>query len=174
MPSSFFYFLKFTTVKIKRPYRIALTFFVISIPFVFGGVAISCLLLFHKDTGKLYSADLLGAALACLGVLFVLIFLDAPNAIALNGAVAALLSTFVFKPKFKNNYLSHAPKFLSIAVFIASLSHAFLFKNENSFFKIINYKSESDKRPPLFEKWNSFSRVRVFGDIQSSESLLSG
>lgn len=62
-----------------------------TIPFICSGIC-TCVALtrFKAQTGKLYAADLLGAALACLFVIAMLFTIDAPSAILINSAVSAL------------------------------------------------------------------------------------
>lgn len=61
-----------------------------TIPFICSGIC-TCVALtrFKAQTGKLYAADLLGAALACLFVIAMLFSIDAPSAILINSAVSA-------------------------------------------------------------------------------------
>src|SRR5919108_2260278 len=62
----------------------------LSIPFVFSGIGVSLALTRSPfPVGRVYGADLLGAAVGCLGVLVLLNNTDGPSAILWVGAIAA-------------------------------------------------------------------------------------
>jgi hypothetical protein len=62
-----------------------------AVPFVCSGVCTTLALTrFKLETGKMYAADLLGAALACLLAIVLLFIIDAPSALLFNSALSAL------------------------------------------------------------------------------------
>ncbi len=69
----------------------AVAFMIISVPFVFAGIVI-CIALtrFPGHAGALYASDLAGSALACILAIPFLNHVDAPTAVLLNAAIAAL------------------------------------------------------------------------------------
>ncbi|MFN0317775.1 MAG: hypothetical protein ACKVQA_22340, partial [Burkholderiales bacterium] len=61
----------------------------ISLPYYFSGIAIGALLTRGDlPVGRMYAADLIGAAAGCLLVLGAIAFIDAPSLVILCGAVA--------------------------------------------------------------------------------------
>src|SRR5204863_10095859 len=71
------------------PY-VSLAYVVSAIPFTASGVCV-CLALtrFPRDVGRLYAADLLGAAVGCLALIVTLKMTDGPTAVLVVAAVAA-------------------------------------------------------------------------------------
>ena len=79
-------------IEIRIPFRVstssgdvfamALTYLVVAVPFVVSGVAI-CLILtrYPSSIGRLYAADLAGAALGCVLLIGVLSWSDGPTAV---------------------------------------------------------------------------------------------
>ena len=72
-------------------YAIGLTYTVITLPFIISGIVI-CLVLtrFPRDVGRLYAADLIGAALGCVLLVWVLEITDGPTAVLVVCALASL------------------------------------------------------------------------------------
>lgn len=68
-----------------------LTYVVISLPFLFSGVAV-CLALtkFPRQVSKLYAVDLAGAALGCILLIYALTITDGPTAVILVAFLASL------------------------------------------------------------------------------------
>ena len=68
---------------------LVLTYIVVSIPFVFSGMAVSLALTrFPAQIGKLYGVDLAGAALGCFLLILVLDITDGPTAVIVVAALA--------------------------------------------------------------------------------------
>jgi hypothetical protein len=64
---------------------------IVAIPFLFSGICVSAILTsFPKKVGRLYAADLLGASLACILIVFLLNSVDVVTAILWIAVVAAL------------------------------------------------------------------------------------
>src|SRR5262245_33824599 len=69
----------------------ALAFVLISIPFVFAGMAVCVALTrFPAHTGSLYAADLTGSAAGCILTIPILNHVHAPTAVILNATIAAV------------------------------------------------------------------------------------
>src|SRR5947199_4287537 len=67
----------------------------LSIPFFFSGIVVSLALTRSSfPIGRVYGADLLGAAVGCLGVLVLLNNTDGPSAVLWVGAIAAAAALF--------------------------------------------------------------------------------
>src|SRR5262249_19716838 len=67
------------------------TYALISLPFVFCGIAVSLALTrFPNQVSRLYAADLSGAAIGCIGLILLLEFTDGPTAVFVVAAIALL------------------------------------------------------------------------------------
>ena len=149
-------------------YAIVFTYAVIAAPFVISGVTV-CLALtrFPRDTGRLYAFDLVGAALGCLLLVVALALTDGPGAVLLVGALAALGGLL-----FALDGGSARWRKLGVASFVvltlAASGHAVSVWYEFPVFRILYVKGAFEARA-LYEKWNSYSRVRVDGDPERLE-----
>ena len=79
--------------KTASPLSFVGTYALISIPFIFSGIAV-CLALtrFAKQVSRLYAADLAGAALGCILFILALRLTDGPTAVLIVAALAVLAS----------------------------------------------------------------------------------
>jgi len=139
----------------------ALSFLVISIPFVFAGVAVcAALTRFPGHTGKLYAVDLAGSAAGCLLTIPILNHTHAPTAVILNAAVAAIASTaFAMSVRGRLRWITTGVSVVLLAV--VSLNHS------TRFVDVQWVKGARDRSDAVYERWNSLSRIMVFnqGDI---------
>jgi len=148
---------------------LALTYTVISIPFVFSGIGI-CLSLtkFPRQVSRLYASDLAGAAAGCVLVIYAVNLTDGPTAVFLCALAAAAGAAFF---AFDGN--SGTLKWVALLVCIlttvfVAVNSAFIAK-QNPLLRLTWVKGA--KEPPgLYEKWNSFSRIRVWGDKQNPKT----
>jgi hypothetical protein len=151
-------------------YVVVLTYVVIAIPFIFSGIGV-CIALtkFPRQVSTLYAADLAGAALGCILLLYVLRIMDAPTAVflvAAFGAVAAVLFALD----------ARRPRLLTLATVASVLLIAFVWINarragEQRPLVGITWVNGAREQPPTYEKWNSFSRIRVFGDPETDKIM---
>lgn len=147
-------------------YAIFFTYAVLTIPFIVSGVIV-CLALtgYAARVSRLYAADLAGAALGCVLLIPVLGYSDGPTAVLWTAAFASLGAIAFTRGS------SGQLRALSVAVamflFLASAGHTVLVWKHFPIFRILYIKGSFEARP-LYEKWNSYSRVRVNGDPQAS------
>jgi hypothetical protein len=144
-------------------YAIAFTYVVIAVPFVVSGVAV-CLALTSVPArvSRLYAADLAGAALGCVLLVLVLDFSDGPTAvlwIAFLGGIGAI----AFARDVRSRFMRTTALATTIVLGAAAAAHTALVWNGFPVFRILYVKGSFEARP-LYEKWNSYSRVRVNGD----------
>jgi hypothetical protein len=144
-------------------YAIAFTYVVITVPFVVSGVVV-CLALtrFPRDVGALYAADLVGAALGCVLLVWVLEITDGPTAVLVVCACAAL-GALAFALDTTRLPLRRWSVALALLFTIAAVGHTALVWQQRGILRIL-YVKESVDPWPLYERWNSYSRVRVNGD----------
>ena len=139
-----------------------------AIPFYFSGIVISLALTRSSfPIGKVYGADLFGAAVGCFGVLFVLNSTDGPSAILWVAALAAVGSIFFHgagiggepdpKPLFSSLFSRRTA--LALSITILALANGLI---DNGLQPIaVKGRFESNTRH-LFREWNTFSRVAVY------------
>lgn len=159
------------TLDLGRPANLltmAITFMVVSVPFIFSGISVSLALTkFPRQVSRLYAADLAGAAAGCIFLFYVIGAAGGPGsvfAIALAAALGAMF--FSVSAASRKIWLLAAVG----AAFIVLLGGA------NSYLSTRNYpllnidwiKGEA-AGPSLHEKWNSYSYIRVTGAPEAPE-----
>jgi SAM-dependent methyltransferase len=129
-------------------------------PFTESGVCITLLLTrLPYGGGWLYAADLAGAALGCLGVIFVLLVVDPVSATLGIGAFAAGAGWIVVRDNgdIRSLRLSGA---VALTLAAAAIVHTGLDVAGKSHLGVFWAKGR-DQSGTLFERWNTYSRVRV-------------
>jgi hypothetical protein len=141
-------------------YSIALTYAVIAVPFVVSGIVV-CLALtgFPARVSRLYAADLAGAALGCVLLIPVLGYSDGPTAV-LWVAVLASAGALMFARDVTSRGYRRGAAAIAIALTASAASHTWLVWRGFPIFRILYIKGSFEARP-TYEKWNSYSRVRV-------------
>lgn len=125
----------------------------ISIPFICSGVVVCiCLTRFRGRTSQFYAADLIGAGIGAFLIFPVLNVMDAPTAVFLSGAVAALAAVFFSG---RDMGLKRISSFVFIVLTGLMLLN-FLFQPIR-----IEWVKMSYNRPEA-EAWNAFSRIAVY------------
>jgi len=147
---------------------IALTYLVVSVPFVFSGVCV-CLALtkFPRQVSKLYAADLCGAGLGCVLLVYLLEVTDGPSAVF---AVAMLASagSALFASEDGERGLARAAGWVTIGLLGFGAANTALGRMQQPLVRVIWAKGKPEA-PGLYEKWNSFSRIKAVGDPNRPE-----
>ncbi len=139
-----------------------LTYAIIAVPFVFSGICVALALTkFPQRVGKLYACDLIGAATGCLLVIVTLNVTDGPTAVIAVGAFAGLAAV-VFGVR-ASPRLRRASVAVALVLGAFAAAHTVLVRDESPLVRLQWVKGRAEPRA-LYEKWNSFSRVTVFGD----------
>src|SRR3954466_12244378 len=143
-------------------YAIVFTYAVIAVPFVVSGIVV-CLALtgFPDKVSRLYAADLCGAALGCVLLIPVLDYSDGPTAV-LWVCWLASLGAIAFA-RGAGGSLRAASVAVMLAFGLSAAAHTALVWKHFPIFRILYIKGSFEARP-LYEKWNSYSRVRVNGN----------
>ncbi len=134
---------------------LALIYVLLSLPFFLSGAVLALTLAgWPDDAGKIYAADLVGAALGCLLSIAALARLGGVNALFLLSLALALAATaFV--------YGRRGWVFATAAVLL--LTGGLLFSNLYSpWVRIVVNKAGGEEPPVVYEKWNIHSRVTVY------------
>ncbi|WP_298378270.1 hypothetical protein [uncultured Bradyrhizobium sp.] len=139
---------------------LALVALAFTIPFTEGGICITILLTRLPYVGGwLYAADLVGAAVGCLGIIFVLLVIDPVSATLWIGACAAAVGWFVVR---HGEGRSDVRLSRNAALGLAALAavHTALAATGGSHLGVIWAKG-TQQTGTLFERWNTYSRIRV-------------
>lgn len=148
---------------------LALMYLDLSVPFFFGGVALTLAVSrWARQVGRVYFADLAGASLGCLLSVASLTYLGGPGAI-LAVSVIAGLAALAFsrtnlpgKPPNEQTRTRQRPWEQTLLAIWLIVTLGILFGRE----RIGGLKVESTKPTgvgqPLYEKWTSFSQVVVY------------
>ena len=144
-------------------YTITFVYAVIAVPFIASGICI-CLVLtrYSRDVSQLYAVDLAGAALGCILLVYLLPFSDGPTAMLGVAWIGSLAAWF-----FSGDSVSRRMRRISVALVVclgaAFFGHTALVWREFPVFRILYTKGGFESRP-LYERWNSYSRVQVSGN----------
>jgi hypothetical protein len=144
-------------------YAVVLTYVVIAVPFVVSGVVI-CLALtrFPGTVARMYAADLAGAAAACVLLVYTLRFTDGPTAVFVVATLAAL-GAWCFTHAAGERRFRTAAVVIALGLGAFAAAHTVLVWRQFAVLRILYIRGSFEGRP-LYEKWNSYSRVRVNGD----------
>jgi spermidine synthase len=129
-------------------------------PFTESGICITLLLTrLPYNGGWLYAVDLAGAALGCLGVIFVLLVVDPVSATLGIGAFAAAAGWIVVRDSgdIRSLRLSGA---VALTLAAIAIVHTGLEVSGKSHLGVFWAKG-TQQMGTLFERWNTYSRVRV-------------
>jgi hypothetical protein len=144
-------------------YSIFLTFTVLAIPFIFSGITICLALTKYKEgVSRLYAADLFGAALGCLALVVFLQFADAPSCVIAAASLASA-GAWAFSLDAGQARLSRTAIILTTGLAVFAVLNGWLAGMQIAPLRLLWVKGELEP-PLLYEKWNSFSRIRVMGD----------
>jgi SAM-dependent methyltransferase len=143
-------------------YSVAFTYTVMAVPFVCSGICV-CLALtrYPRHVTSLYAADLLGAAAGCLLVIVTLDATDGPTAVVAAAALAGLGAVcFLARRGSRLRAVAVATTALLVAFVVVN---TLLVQAQSSLLRV-RWVKEGLEAPPLYERWNAFSRITVFGD----------
>ncbi|MBN1550850.1 hypothetical protein JW979_05260 [bacterium] len=150
-------------------YYIVFTFMNLLIPFVFSGICISLAITkFSTKVSRLYAADLSGAAMGCLFVLWILNITDGPTAIIGVGFLVCI-GAFYFAILANSESLKKIIIFWGIIFGLFTATHTVLVQMQKPILRLLWIKA-SFNQPTIYEKWNSYSRIHVWGEPEKPQS----
>jgi spermidine synthase len=139
---------------------LALTTIAFVRPFTESGVCITLLLTrLPYGGGWLYAADLAGAAVGCLGVIFVLLVVDPVSATLGIGTLAAGAGWAVVRGSGEIRSLRLSGT-VALTLLAATVAHTGLDVSGKGHLGVFWAKG-AEQLGTLFERWNTYSRVRV-------------
>lgn len=135
----------------------------IAIPFVFSGIVIAVALTrFPKEVGRLYAADLAGAAIGCVVLVAVLDWIGGPlSVVVVAGIAGAAAVTYAVG---SSNRVPSRHRVVAASVIAIILGGAAMFVLTDGNALRIQYAKGTRWATPIYEKWNSYSRVAVVLD----------
>ncbi len=150
-------------------YAIIFTYAVIAVPFAVSGICI-CLALtrFDRKVSQVYAADLAGAALGCVLLVFVLGVTDAATSVFVVATLAAVGSIFLAIAARSRTLVRLAVTSAVLFGLFSAVHTVFVWK-QFPVLRILYIKGQLEARP-MYEKWNSYSRVRVNGNPNAQEA----
>lgn len=147
---------------------VSFTYVITLIPFIFSGICVSLVLTrFPGQLSKLYATDLAGAAVGCVLLIYLLKFTDGPTAVIALSAIVSI-SAVLFIGKIKG-MLSAILYMTSVVLVAFTTIHIVLVKQGNPWLRIAWAKEKKLERP-LYERWNSFSRIQVRSDTDEENA----
>lgn len=145
-------------------YSVALTYLVISVPFIFSGIVVSLTLTrFPHQVSRLYAIDLVGAALGTVTLIWLLDQLeDAPSAVLAIAALSAAGAVFFAHGGGRSRVmlLAAAGAVLLTGMAVGNAIQA----QDNHPILRVRWVKGRPEGAHLFEKWNAFSRIMIDGD----------
>ncbi len=151
----------------------------LSVPFFFSGVVV-CLALTRSPypVGRVYGVDLVGAAVGCFGVLFLLNASDGPSAVLWTSVIAALGALL-----FSRSGIGGAPESIPrsamvlrwrsvwLLILVAAATFNTLDDRRLGIYPIFAKGRLQLYTLPWFERWNSFSRVIAGKPIEETPQM---
>lgn len=140
------------------------TYTVISVPFIFSGIVISLILTrFPASVNKLYGADLAGASLGCILVVIVLNVSGGPTGVFITALIPAAASLVFMGRQFGATGFGKSVMAFLLLVTAFSIYQTVLVSKHDALLRLVWIRGEYAEKP-MYEKWNSFSRVSIDGD----------
>lgn len=131
--------------------------------FTASGIAISLALTrFPKQVNYLYAADLLGAGLGCLAIVFSLNYVDAISDVFIVAALASLAALCFGLHDSQKKLATISAAALAIFAGLAAVQ-AWTYQAQQPLLTI-QFTKGMKEPTPRYQLWNSFSRIRVLGD----------
>ena len=141
-------------------FSVGLVYSLVAAPFVLSGVCVTLALTrFPDQVGRLYGADLAGAALGCVGVIVVLGFTDGPTSVIYVACIAAFAAA-VWAMDADNKRLMVAALALCLGFAGFAGWSSVRYQLQDPVIELQRIKGQA-AMTPLFQRWNHFSWIRV-------------
>jgi hypothetical protein len=134
-----------------------------ALPFFTGGFVMA--VAFSRLTGfinQLYAADLIGASLGCLAIVGLLNLVGAPGAVISAAALSSIAAVCFAPPLWRARIAGAAGLLIAVPLYLQLTGIAA--------FDVVAAKGHG-RDQLLFSKWNSFSRVAVYGHAHGDWAL---
>ena len=132
----------------------AFTYLLAALPFFAGGAVVSIAIArLSASVNRVYGADLLGAAAACLVLMPALNRLGAPGAIVAAGVIGGVAAILFASPSARGRLIA-VVGVVAVAILGMAASPLAPFT--------VSITKGHEHHAVLFSKWNSFSRIGVY------------
>ncbi|MDP9172989.1 MAG: hypothetical protein M3O30_03880 [Planctomycetota bacterium] len=141
------------------------TYAIASVPFVMSGVCISLALTrFPTSVSRLYSADLTGAGIGCLFLILMLRISDGPTVVYAVGVTAAAAGYF-FADGSLSRWASRCSIVAAVGLALFTGINVYYIQNHagRGLIQMTWTKGGDQPSDVLWERWNSYSRVQIYG-----------
>ena len=146
-------------------FQLILHFSAFAIPFLLSGVAISLILTRGvRSVGRLYAADLVGAALGAALVVLVLRWVGVISAI-LGVAVLLGIAACAFAWAARS---VRGPAVAFLALALAGFSAQVMLESQGQPHLSVRWAKNSQLERPIYEGWNSYSRIAVVREMEET------
>jgi hypothetical protein len=140
----------------------ALVYLIIGVPFVFGGICVCVALTSYLDrVGGLYAADLMGAAAGCLLLHPILSVTDGLTAMTVLSLLAGLAALCFARGR--DLALLRRAALACVLCFGALAAVQTVYVHRQSPLLRLHWVKGEREAGTVFEKWNSFARIRIWG-----------
>jgi len=158
-----------TGITLQGLASMSVTFASLSVAFIYSGICV-CLALtkFPDEVSRIYASDLAGAATGCVLLWLVFKVTDGLSAVFFAALLAALAS-LMFNSQGRRRELRRWALTFSALMAALVIANTISARRGSPFLDLIWIKGRSEATP-LYEKWNSFSRITIFGDPDSPMS----
>jgi spermidine synthase len=151
--------------------RLLLNYALLAIPFYFSGYVVSAILSsFSEISGKLYAYDLIGAALGCLSVLWLIPAVGGSGAVVLAALIAAV-SAMIFAGRNKIVFLCAASFAIGCLLLIPQAEKLLPFPIRG----IVESKYPGRQvrtEKPEYSAWSPISRIDVYPTNSANKIML--
>lgn len=140
----------------------ASTYALMTVPFIFSGVCLSLTLTrFPSQINQLYAVDLAGSAIGCIFLIILLKITDAPTIVVVIACLASLAAVLFAE----NKLLKRISLFFCLFFLVFFITNSYLLYKGTPLIRTVWVKGQKERKP-LYEKWNQFSRVDVWGNTR--------
>jgi spermidine synthase len=151
--------------------RLLFNYLLLAIPFYFSGYVVSAILTsFSEQSGKLYAYDLIGAALGCLSVLWLIPAVGGSGAVVLASLIAGI-SAMIFARRHKFVFLCAAGFVIVCLLLIYQSEKVFPFPIKG----IVESKYPGRQvrtEKPEYSAWSPISRIDVYPTTSANKIML--
>jgi len=162
----------YTGASLKGLASMVVTFASLSAAFVYSGICV-CLALtkFPRQVSRIYAVDLAGAASGCVFLIGVFKVTDGLSAVFV-AALLATLASILFSTQGRHERFHRTAILFSALLAALVMANTITARRGSPVLDLIWVKGKPEAQP-IYEKWNSFSRLTVLGELDVPMSPVS-
>jgi hypothetical protein len=144
-------------------FELSRAYALIAVPFVFSGIVVAIALTsFPREVGRLYAADLAGASLGCVLLIAVLDWVGGPISVLVVAAISAMAAVVYALGSSEDVRPVHRRVLAGTLLVVFAATGTVMAKQRGAF--EIRFAKGDKWAQPIYEKWNSYSRVAIVVD----------